>query len=184
MQMAQARERAVILSLLLIIGFIGCKSAARKVDPATLLREANTLLQESNKTTQQWTMQYAKAFTPEERAHFPGNRESLRAHADNITKLLNESANQCNKAIEKYDQATALIKDEQQRKGTALLTSALRKSLEMNELIKSQMQLVSDERIVSEKAFNEKFLELLKPFSRMESERRTQFDEGRRLLGM
>jgi hypothetical protein len=184
MRMARARERAVILLLLLVIAFVGCKPAERAVDLAVVMREANTLLQESNKSTEAWTSEYGKAFTPQNRAQFPANRESLRAHADNITKLLDENATQCNKAIEKYEQAIALMKDEKQRRGSTLIVSALRKSMEIYVVIKSQMQLLSDEQIVSEKAFNEKFLEKLKQVGQMEVERKLRFDEGRRLLGM
>jgi hypothetical protein len=151
MRMAQARERALILLLLFVIGFVGCSRAARKVGSADLMREANALLHESNKSTEQWTNEYGKAFRPQNRAQFPANRESLRVHADNVTKLINENSILCNKAIEKFEQAIALMKDEQQRRGTTLLVSALTKSMEMNEAVKSQMQLVYDERIVNEK---------------------------------
>jgi len=184
MQTTQLRERAVILFLLVVVGVAACKSAAQKADPAALLREANVWLRQSSETTDQWTAEYGKAFRPQDRAQFPANRESLRAHADSITKILNENASQCNKALEKYEHAMALMKDEQQRKGVASLVSALRTSMKMDDLIKSQMQLVSDEQIVDAKTFNEKFLELLKPRAQMESERKAQVEEGKRLLGM
>jgi hypothetical protein len=176
--------RAVMLLLLLSIGFAGCKSAARTANPAALMREANTLLQEGNKTTDQWIKEYGQAFNPQSRAQFPGNRDSLRAHADSITKLLDENTRQWNKAVEKYEEAIPLIKDEKQRRGATLILSALRKSRDFNDAIRSQMQLVSDERIVDAKAFDEKFLELLKPVRQMDGQWQAEFDEGRRLLGM
>ena len=74
MQMARA-----VLLLLLVMCFVACKPAARTSDAAVLLKEANELLQESNKSSEQWTREYAKAFTPQNRAQFPANRESLRA---------------------------------------------------------------------------------------------------------
>jgi len=178
------RERAVILLLLLVVGIGACKSARQKADPAALLREANLLLQQDTETTGRWTEEYRKAFTPQERALFPANRESLRAHADSITKILKENDSQCNRAIEKYEQSIALMKDEQQRKGTASLVSALRTSMKINDLIKAQMQLVADEQIVDAKTFNEKFQELLKPVAQIQRERQAHFEEGRRLLGM
>lgn len=180
--MTQRRERVAILLMLLAVGVAACKSAARKADPAALLREANVLLQHSNDA--QWDVEYRKAFTPQNRAQFPANRDSLRAHADSITKSLNENAILSNKAAEKYEQAIAVMKDEKQRKGTALLLSALRTSMKIDDVFKSQMQLVSDERIVDAKTFNEKFLELLKPVAQIQSERDAQLEEGRRLLGM
>src|SRR3954471_5566822 len=167
MRMAIAGERAVILLLLLLISFAACRPAAQKVDAAALMREANALLDESNKASAQWSKEYSKTFTPQNRAQFPANRESLRAHADNITKLLDENSSYCQKAIEKYDQAVQTIKDEQQRRGANLITSSLRKSLEINEVVKSQMQLLSDERIVTAEAFNAKFDEGLKQFSKL-----------------
>ena len=65
-----------------------------------------------------------------------------------------------------------------------MLVAALRKSMEINEVIKSQMQLISDEQIASEEVFNQKFMAKLKQVGQMESERSAQFAEGRRLLGM
>lgn len=178
------RVTRVMLLLLLTVGFAACKPAAQKLDPAALIREANSLLQAGNKTDELWSREYQKAFAPQSRAQFPANCEALRAHADSITKLLDENSAQCNKALAKYDEAMTLIKNEQQRRGMSLLVSALRKSLEMNEVFKSQMQLVSDERIVDAKTFDEKFKQGLKRIPQIQSERQTQFDEGRRLLGM
>ena len=74
MQMAR-----VVLLLLVVMGFTACKPAARTPEAAVLIREANELLQESNKSTEQWTREYTKGFTPQNRAQFPANRESLRA---------------------------------------------------------------------------------------------------------
>jgi hypothetical protein len=148
------------------------------------MREANAVLAQSTNTTSQWTTEYVKAFTPQNRAKFPANRESLQASADKIIKILNENERLSNEAIAKYEQATALITDEQQRRGTTMLISALKTSLQISDLFKSQMQLVSDEKIATEQAFNEKFAQITNQIVAASKENQAQFDEGRRLLGM
>jgi hypothetical protein len=74
--------------------------------------------------------------------------------------------------------------DERQRRGFSLVTSSLKKGIEVNELHKSQMQLVYDEKIVDEKTFNEKFLEIIKTIQSLNKEIDAEYTEGKQLLGL
>jgi hypothetical protein len=171
--------------LLLVIVFCGCKLAAsREKEAAALLREANSVLAQTTKASDEWTAEYVKAFNPPNRAKFPGNRESLRTSADRIVTSLNESSRLSKEAIAKYEQANALIVNEQQRKGTAMLTGALKTSLRLDELFRAQMRLVSDEKITDEKTFNDQFLQIGQQIGETARQNKAQFEEGRRLLGM
>ena len=174
----------VILLLVVVIGFCGCKSAPRDKEAAAIMREANTVLAQSTRVTGQWTSEYGRAFTPQNRAKFPTNREELQTAADNIIKTLDEHTKISNDAIAKYEEAIALMSNEQQRKGATLLVSALKKSLHVTDMIKSQMHLVSDQTIVDEKSFNEKFTQILQQINDVERETQAEFKEARRLLGM
>lgn len=179
MQMARA-----ILVGLLVIGFCGCsKPVSKDQQAAALMREANQLLAQSS-STEQWTREYGKTFSPQNRAQFPANREWLQAQADSIVKHLNEEQRLSNEAIAKYEQATGLMTNEQQRRGTAAILSALKKSVQVTDLMKAQVQLVSDDKIVDEKTFNARFMQFFEQIGELRHEQQKQFDEGKRLLGM
>lgn len=172
----------VVLLLLLIVGFAGCKAASEQ-RAALLIREANVQLKEGTELQGQWTAEYMKAFNPRSRAQFPGNRESLKAAAEKITTLIDESSRFNDQAISKYEQASRIMDDEQQRRGTILVVSSLKTELRMNDFFKSQMQLVSDESIVTGKEFDGRFMQITKQISDAAREKENQFNEGRRLLG-
>ena len=148
-----------------------------------LLSEAVELIKRDTDVTDQWTDEYKKAFTPEKRAQFPANRNFLRTQAVKIVTLLDESSRLNNSAAAKYEQAAGLSRYDQQRRGLTAFASGFRKTVEVNELLKSQMQIVSDDNVKDEKLFNEKFLHLLQLMQQKRSESESQFGEGKRLLG-
>lgn len=178
------RLMRVALVVLLVIGFSGCKSASREKEAAAIFARANAVWSETGKLSKEWTTEYATAFGPEERAQFPANRAALRTSADKIVKILDEETRLGNEAIPQYEQAIALMSNEQHVKGMNLLVSSLRKSLESYEFVRTQMRLASDESIVDAKTFEERFLSLGKQFGKSRGESERQFEEGKRILGM
>lgn len=178
------RMTRVMIPVLLIIGFCGCKSASREKEAAAIIKKANAVWAESGTNTKEWTAEYGSAFGPEDRGKFPANRTALRTSADKILKILDEETRLVNDAIQQYEQAVAWISDERQRKGISLLVSSMRKTLEGYEFVKSQMRLVTDESIVNAKTFEERFLSLGKHFGRAHRESNALFEEGKRMLGM
>ena len=178
------RMTRVVLLVLLVIGLCGCKSASREKEVAAILEKANTVWAKSGTNTKEWTEEYGRAFGPEVRAQFPANRAALRTSADKISKILDEETRLVNYGIQQYEQALALISDEQQRKGISLFVSSMRTSLEGYEFVKSQMRLVSDKSIVDAKTFEERFLSLGKQFGRANRDSNAQLEEGKRILGM
>ena len=179
------RITRITLTLLLVVVFCGCKSAAsREKEAAALIREATGVVAQVTKVSGEWTAEYMKAFNPQNLAKFPANRESLRTSAERIVTILNETSRLNKEAIAKYEQATELIKDEEQRRGISMLTSALKTSLRLDDLVRAQMQLVSDEKITDEKSLNDKFKEIDERISEAVREEKAQFEEGRKLLGM
>ena len=178
------RMTLVVLLVLLIIGLCGCKSASRGKEIAAILEKANTVWAKSGTNTKEWTEEYGSAFGPEGRAQFPANRAALRTSADKILKILDEETRLVNYGIQQYEQALALMSDEQQRKGVSLFVSSMRTSLEGYEFVKSQMRLVTDESIVDAKSFEERFLSLGKQFGRTQGVSNAQLAEGKRMLGM
>ena len=95
----------------------------------------------------------------------------------------NRAARLVNSAIPQYEQAIALMSDEQQRQGFTLLVSSMKTNLEGYEFVKSQMRLVTDESIVDAKTFEERFLSLGAQFGRTQRVSNAQFAEGKRMLG-
>jgi hypothetical protein len=168
----------------LLLGFCGCKSVSRGREAAALLREANSVWAETNKTTHEWMAEYTNGFGPDQRAQFPSNRAQLKVSSAKIVSILDEETRLINLATVKYEQAIAMISDEQQRKGMGLFVSSMRKDLEMYKFIQSQTRLASDESIVDAKTFEEKFLSFGREIGRVRRESRTDLDEGKRLLGM
>ena len=173
----------VTLLIFLLFTLSACNDVTRKRQSKALLGEASELMKRDTDVTQQWTDEYGRAFTPENRAQFPANRGVLRTHAAQIMKLLDESSRLNNSAADKYEQAAGLSGNDQQHRGLTTFASGFRKTVEVNELLKSQMQIVSDDKVMDERLFNEKFLHLLQLIQQKRSECQNQFGEGKRLLG-
>ena len=174
------RTARVILLMFLLVG---CNSGARERQAQALLSDANKLLARDTKVTEQWSNEFVKVFTPKNRAQFPANRDFLRTGATQIIKLLDESSGLNNSAADKFELAAGLSRNDQQRRGMNSFASAFRKSVEENELLKAQMQMVSDESLVDEKIFNAKFSQSWELIQQKHRERDLQIQEGKRLLG-
>ena len=172
----------ITLLIVLLVVFFGCKQVSREQQVKALLSEANDLLKQQTEVTGQWTDEFVKVFTAENRKQFPANRDFLRLHAEKIVKLLDESSSLGNKTAEKYEQAARLSRDDQQRTGLSWFASSFRKAVEVDELFKAQMKMVSDERIVDEKTFNEKFLHSGQLIAQKKRESEDDFAQGRRLM--
>ena len=134
--------------------------------------------------TKEWTAEYGKAFTPENRAQFPANRQSLRGHAERVTRLLDESAKLSAGGAEKFEQAAALVTEVKAKKGMALFAASLRKDIAITELFKEQMKLASNDEIKDPKVFNERFKNLALLIERKKAERNDQQSEAKRLMGL
>lgn len=176
-------SKLIIPVIFLLVGFYGCNNAARERQAAALITDANKLVSRDTEVTAQWSDEFVKVFTPKNRAQFPANRDFLRGGATRIIKLLDESTGLNNSAAEKFEQAARLLRTDQLRRGMNSLASAFRKTVEVNELLKAQMQMVSDETVVDEKVFNEKFSQSWELIKQKNRERDRQLQEGQRLLG-
>ena len=173
----------VVRLIVLLIGFSACNSAARREQQMkALLSDANMLVKQDTGVTKQWADEFVKTFTIENRSKFPANRDFLSTHAQQIIKLLDQSSGLNNSAADKYEQAAKLSGNEQERKGLLSFVSAFRKTVEANELIKAQMQTVSDATLVDGKIFNDRLTHSWELVRQKQAESQQQFDEGRRLL--
>ncbi len=173
--------RFVLLTLCVLI-LPGCRPSARQ--PRELIAEATALLEQDSSVTKAWTAEFGKAFTPENRAQFPANRESMRVHAERITRLLDVSAKLNAQGAEKFDQAAALATEDKAKKGLALFAASLRRDVEITGLFKEQVKLVSNNEIKDRKVFNEKFMSLTQLIERKKAERDVEQNEAKRLVGL
>ena len=173
-----------ILVLLLVIGLMACKQAASGDQRANdLMKETISLRKQSSKLTEQWSNEYQKAFTTENQIKFPSNRETLRASADKISAILDEDSSLTRRMLEKYEQAGPLLSKADDRKANDLIIGALRNTLEVNELVKAQMRLFSDEAIKDGKTLNEKILQSWQEVRQKQEQGDERFKDGKRLLG-
>ena len=175
--------RTIPLLIFLVIGFSGCNTDSRERQLKALLDEGQQLIKRDADVTQQWSNVFVKVFTPENRAQFPANRDFLRTHAAEIIKLLDESSSLSNSAAAKYEQAAGLSDNDQQRRGLTAFAAGFRKSVEGTGIIKSQMQMVSDETVSDQKIFNEKFSHSWRLVKEKQEQSYAHFEEGKRLLG-
>lgn len=173
----------VILPIFLLITFSGCNYVARERQSKALLHDAYDLMKRDTDVTEQWANEFAKAFTQQNRAQFPANRDFLRSHAARIITLLDESSRLNNSAADKYEQAAGLSGNDRQHRGLTLFASGFRKTVEVNEILKSLMQTVFDETVVSERTFNEKFSHSWELIQQKRREIDQNFQDGKRLLG-
>lgn len=179
------RTKRMITLLFLVVSLAACNRGPSAGDRAKALMQAgNDLLAQSGKASHEWTNEFSKAFRPQSREQFPANRDQLRVSADKITKALDDDTRLNESAIEKYEQALALIKDGPQRQGMVLVVSAIKKEKQINELHKTQMKLVSDEKIVDAKTLNARFMEIMDQVMVVKRQSDAEFSEGRRLMGM
>lgn len=155
-----------------------------EIQSKVLLRQANKLMERDTDVTQKWSDEFSKVFTPANRAQFPANRDFLSTHARQITKLLDESSSLNRSAADKYEQAARLLSREQRRRGLISIASALRKSAEVNEIFKSLMQIVSDETVVEQETFNQRFLDIAQQVQLKRREMDHYTEEGKRLLSL
>jgi uncharacterized protein YceK len=178
-----AQQMKTILLILLVIVAGGCKSVSNSEQAKVRWREANELLKQQSDVAGQWGAQYGKAFNPESRSKFPSNRALLRTQADELIKLLDESSRLGKAAAEKLEQASGLTDNENDRKLMTLVATGLRKDLEVDDLLRSQIRLVHDEEIRDEKTFNARFMELMEVIQQREKESDERLQEWKRLLG-
>lgn len=172
----------VTLLIFLSILFCGCKDVTER--QKALMSDANTLIIRDTEITKQWVNEFAKVFTVENRAKFPSNREFFRTHAAQIITLVDESSSLNNSAADKYEQAAALSSNEQERRGMQSFASSFRKSVEANGIVKSQMQMVSDETVIDAKTFEEKIVHSWRLIEQKQRESSRDMQEGKRLLGL
>jgi hypothetical protein len=175
------RAAPVTLLIFLLVTLSGC-TAIRERRSKVLVNEANKLMKRDTDVTQQWSDEFVKVFTPANRAKFPDNRHFLVSHARQIIKLLDESSSLNRSAADKYDQAARLSTKDQRRRALASIAAALRKSAEVNDAFKSQMEMVSDETVVEQKTFNERFLSAGQLIQQKRREMDYYTEEGKRLL--
>lgn len=174
----------VVLLIVLFAGLSACNSAARREQQMkALASDANLLVKQDTDVTKQWVDEFVKTFTLENRNKFPANRDFLRPHAEKIIKLLDESSRLNNTAADKYEQAVKFAGTEQEQKGLLSFASAFRKTVEANELIKAQMQMVADETLVDGKIFSDRMTHSWELVRQKQDESQQQIQQGRRLLG-
>lgn len=175
----------IILLILLALGLSGCQKQPSRVERAkALMREANELLDHDSDLTKQWSAEYQQGFRPEMRAQFPANRDVLRVHAEKIIGILEESSSVSRRVAEKYEQASALSGNDAERRGVALIATSLKETVVAMQLYKSQMRLVSDEKIKDQKTFESQFTHYLQQITQQQHSSDEHYAQGKRLLGL
>ncbi len=170
-----------LILLLLLFTLAGCRASSSKPVNA-LLSEADKLGDQQIKVMNQWAREFGQTFSEQNRAQFPANREWLNGRAQKILPLIDESSRLGNESIEKYEEASRLLPNDQHRKGLAIIASSLRKTLEIEQLLKAQAQLSADPTITDAKAFNDKFVYFNGLIQQKQKEKDDQFAEGKRLM--
>lgn len=177
------RTTKLILVIFLVVGLPACKQTSGDQRANDLMRETVSLREQSTKLTAQWSSVYRKEFTTENQAKFPSNRDSLRASADKIIAILDEDSSVTRRMLEKYEEASPLLSKDDNRRAVDLIIRALRNTLEVNELLKAQMRLVSDEEIKDGRTLNEKIMQSWQQVHQKQDEGNEQFQKGKELLG-
>jgi hypothetical protein len=171
----------LLILFLLLLSLPGCRSTSEQRFQ-TAFAEANKISDQQIKVMNEWAREFSQVFTEQNRARFPGNRDWLNSRAQKILPLMDQSSRLSNEAIEKYEEASRLMDNDQHRRGLAAIAASFRKSGEIEQLFKAQAQLPSDRTITDANAFNEKFAYFNKLIQQKQKEKDDQFDEGKRLL--
>lgn len=178
MKLSQHRH---LLLFLLLLSLLSCRSSSDK-QAAALLSEADKISEQELKLFGQWAREFGQVFSEQNRAQFPANRDWLNSHSQSLLPRIDESLRLGNAAADKYEEASHLISNEQQRRGWTLIVASIRRNIEIEQLLKEQAQLVSDLTITDAKTFNEKFAQIGALIQQKVKEKDAQFDEGKRLM--
>jgi hypothetical protein len=181
-----------IILILCLLTLFGCGSGTTAPQPAgaslhrakETAREAVNILSQQGKVIDEWSREYGQTFSPPNRAQFPANRDWLRERAEKLTALLDESSRLADAAAAKYEEASGFVSDDKVRRGMVLVASSVRKHREVNELLKAQMRLVSDEDIRDSKTFNDKFVGFMEAIKQKGKEADELRDQGTPLMGL
>ena len=173
-----------VLLITLVFSLLGCRPAPTTERAKGLIAEANNLLEEDVRVADKWVGEYGRVFTPQNRARFPSNRESLRSSGESLVKFFNESTRLNAGAAEKFEQAAGLVRADKEKKGLTMFAASIRTNIEINSLFKEQMLLASDGQIKDEKVFNEKFMTLMSVIQQKSRERDDQQTGGKKLMGL
>jgi hypothetical protein len=167
---------------LLLLSLPGCGRSTATERAKTLVTEANELMRRATEIGDQWSREFRQVFTPENRAQFPSNRDSLISRSEKIIALLDESARLANEAAAKFEDASRLMGKDQDKKGLELIAAAMRKGVEIDQLFKALAQIPSDRTINDAKSFNQKSDQITSLYQQKNKERDEQLAEGKRLL--
>ena len=172
-----------VLFITLFFNLLSCRPVPSTERAKGLIAEANNLLEEDVRVADKWAWEYGRLFTPQNREQFPSNRESLRSSGESLMRLLDESSRLNAEAAEKFEQAAGLVSADKEKKGLTLFATSIRKTIEINSLMKDQMLLASDGEIKDQKIFNEKFMSLMSLIQQKSREKDDQLTDGKKLMG-
>ena len=149
----------------------------------TLLSEADKIGDQHMKVFREWALEFGPTFSEQNRAQFPANRDWLNSRAQKIIPRIDESSRLGNEAAAKFEEASRLMSNDQLRKGMASIAASERTTAEMEQLLKAQAQLPSDEAITDQKTFKEKYDHIGTLIQQKVKQKDEQFAEGKRLMG-
>ena len=174
----------IALITTLVFSGLACLPTTGTQQAKALIADANRLLEQESKVTQQWSQEYGRIFTPENRAKFPSNRESITTEAQPLMKLLDESARLNTGAAEKFEKAATLVGEAREQRGMILFAASLRKNVGITDLVREQLLLASNDEIKDQRIFNETFMNLLGLIQRKTREVNDEQNEARGLMGL
>ena len=172
-----------LLLFLLFFSLQGCRPSSEE-QYKTVFSEATRISNQQTRVMNQWAREFGPVFTEKNRAQFPSNRDWLNSRAQKIIPLIDESLRLSNAAVEKYEEASRLMSNDQQRRGLSLMVASFRKGIEIEQMFKAQALLASDETITDARTFNERFSHFDELIRQKQKEHDDQFDEGKRLMLM
>ena len=173
----------ILLPFVLLFSLNACRSNSEE-RVKTLLSEASKIGDQQVKIFGEWAREFGEAFSEQNRAQFPANRDWLTSRAQKIIPRIDESSRLGKESADKYEEASRLMSNDHHRKGVALIAASERTNVEIEQLLKAQAQLVSDVTINDQKTFNEKYNQLGTLMRQKAKEKDEQFAEGKRLMLM
>ena len=171
----------LLLLFLLLLSLPACRSSPEE-RVKTLLNEASKIGEQQTKIFSEWAREFGQTFSEQNRAQFPANRDWLNSHGQKIIPRIDESSRLGNEAAAKFEEATRLISNDQYRNGLASVAASERTNVEIEQLLKAQALLASDETINDQKTFKEKFDYIGTLIQQKVKQKNEQFAEGKGLM--
>ncbi len=135
-----------------------------------LIEDGNTAVEAANKFTLEASPKYDELFSETNLQGFPGNREQMKASAQEVADLFGKSAEQFRVAATKFEEATKQAVDSKVAEYWTAKVQAFQKMAEAKDAVRKIALILTDDTVENIEQFTERATPLSKNAQQLNSE--------------